>query len=68
LAKMKENWENEYKSTMKLKDMKMKEIYNKQKISKSMKSKIELLKECKETLMANLGNEKMTMTGLEEEM
>ena len=65
---MKEKWENEYVSTMKLKEMRMKEIYNKLKISKSIKSKLELLKECKETLIANLDNEKMTVTGLEEEM
>ena len=61
-------WGNEYVSTMQLKEMRMKEIYIKLKSSKSIKSKLELLRECKETLIANLCNEKMTVIGLEEEM
>ena len=48
--------------------MRMKKNYIKLKSSKSIKSKLELLRECKETLIANLGNEKMTVTSLEEEM
>ena len=52
---------------MELKEMRMKKNYIKLKSSKSIKSKLELLKECKETLIANLGNEKRTVTGMEEE-
>ena len=67
IIKVKEKWEASFESDMKLEEVKLKEIYSKLKGYKSRKKRFELLKDCRETLMENIGEEKMTLADMENE-
>ena len=65
LLRPKESWEEELERIIKVKEMKTKEIYERMKAAKSKKKKIELLKECKETLDTGIRNPKLSIENLE---
>ena len=63
---LKENWESEVKDNIDLKENKIKEIYERQKSSKTKKKKLELLRECKNTLTEMITDWRMTLVDAEE--
>ena len=67
LLKKKESWEISLESHLEKKDDRVKEIYKKLKLYKTKKKKLELLKECKETLFLTIKNPTMTIENLESE-
>ena len=64
--KWKENWERGTEAATEVKEMKVKEIYEKQKSSKSKKRKLDLIRECKTTLTETIVNLRMTVLDAED--
>jgi hypothetical protein len=68
LLKQKESWETSLETILEKKENRVKEIYRKLKLYKTKKKKLELLKECKETLILTIKNPTMTLENLESEV
>ena len=67
MLRQKENWELGLEEILEEKDKKVKDIYERMKTARSKKKKIELLTECKETLLKNIENPKLTLENQEQE-
>ena len=64
--RLKEKWEDDVEKSIKLKENKIEEIYERRKSAKSKKKKLELLRECKITLTEKIENWRMTLVDAEE--
>ena len=68
LLRQKESWEIGLENMLKMKENKVKEIYERLKGSRTKKKKIELLEDCKETLTLEIRNPKLTLENREQEI
>ena len=68
LLKQKESWKTSLETILIIKERRVKEIYEKLKLYKTKKNKLELLEECKETLILTIQNPTMTLENQENEI